>query len=152
MRRTLLAAVAVLTACSSTPKTWFPTRYSPPPGVTATVWDSCWEVEERRARELLGSRYNALTPKRKRCLIMRRATQCVLHNMDILRVYAPEVAAKCQPDVFEDFMVDAELEQCGDDEGGGNTVLDMYLYLSNSARSDRKGGSGSVNRNICPAN
>lgn len=142
----------LLSACSSSPKTWVPTRYSAPPGVTADVWDSCWEVEERRARELLGNRYERLTARQKRCLIMRRATQCVLHNMEMLRVYAPEAAARCRPDVFEDFMTDAEYEQCGDDEGGGNEVLDMYLYLSNSARLERKGGGGALNRNACPAN
>lgn len=151
MRRIALLCL-LLPACASSPKSWTPTRYSSPPGVAAGVWDSCWEVEERRARELLGERYDRLSPKQKRCLIMRRAAQCVLHNMDLLRTHAPEAAAKCQPDVFEDFMLDAELEQCGDDEGGGNEVLDMYLYLSNSARSERKGAGGVLNRNVCPAN
>jgi hypothetical protein len=151
MRRIVLLCL-VLSACSSTPKTWMPTRYSAPPGVTANVWESCWETEEKRAREMLGSRYDALTAKQKRCLIMRRTGACVLDNMRLLRIHAPEAAAKCEPDVFEDFMNDAELEQCGDDEGGGNEVLDMYLYLSNSARSERKGAGGVLNRNACPAN
>lgn len=148
-----IAVLAMLvTGCASSPKTWMPTRYSSPPGVTSNVWEACWETEERRAKELLGDRYDRLTPKQKRCLIMRRAGRCILDNMELLRTHAPEVAAKCEPDVFEDFMNDAEIEQCGDDEGGGNTVLDMYLYLSNSARSERKGGGGALNRNACPAN
>lgn len=146
MRTVLLSALATLTACTSNPRTWVPSRYSTPPGVTQSVWEACWQTQEAEARKRLGSRYDALSPKAKRCLLLRLATDCVEHAVELLRVHEPHIAARCDYVIFKEFSIEAEYEQCGDNEGGSNAVLDAYVYVRDAQRS-----GGALNRNACPA-
>jgi hypothetical protein len=147
-----LAVLCLLLAgCASTPKSWTPTQYSPPPGVTATIWEECWKREEANARKHAGSRYDSLTPKQKRCLVMRLATSCVFETIAMLQRAAPEIAARCSVSDFEDFMVDAEFEQCGDHEGGANEVLDLFIYINDAGRG-RSGALNKARQDYCPAN
>lgn len=149
MKRLAVATVLVLSACTATPKTWTPTRYSAPPGVTHTIWEECWKREEAKAQKLGGSSYNRLTLKQKQCLVMNLTRDCVEHAIALVKAHAPLVGAKCDLVAFQDFMSEAALEYCGDDEGGGNQVTDLYIYVHDSGREDESGGVR--NRDVCPA-
>lgn len=149
MKRLAVVAALALSACTATPKTWTPTQYSAPPGVTHAIWEACWKQEDAKAQKLGGSSYNRLTLRQKQCLVMRLTRECVEHAIRLVKEHAPLLGAKCDLFAFQDFMTEAEYEQCGDNEGGSNQVIDLYIYVRDSGREDESGGVR--NRDVCPA-
>lgn len=146
--RLAILAVFFLAACTHNPKTWVPTRYSPPPGVTQELWETCWDIQEGRAMKLAS--YKALSATQKKCLLMRLTAACVRDTIRLARATKPELVAGCDLGTFTDAVDDTDVEQCSDpDEGESEAVADIYDFLIAQGRG-RPNASAKEVEEMCP--
>jgi hypothetical protein len=142
MRLTIAVVLLALSACASSPKSWHPTPFSPPPGAPKDAWEQCYEkiaglVNRRLTGASEAASYFDWNHEERTCTELELMKECMgtAHRADMdaaSKAAGKAVLVRQWLPGWDSFMDDALDDKCGPD-GGGTTRVNALVRIHRPA-------------------